>query len=556
MKLHVVLSRKWRPQRFSEVVGQDHVITTLQNSLATGRVAHAYLFSGPRGTGKTTVARILAKAVNCLNLQNPQVKPEPCNECLNCKNITSGRTFDVIEMDAASSRGIDQIRDLRENVKLSPSGCRYKVYIIDEVHMLTPEAFNALLKTLEEPPQHVIFILATTEKHKVLETITSRCLQFNFRRLSYNEIARRIGIAVGTVATRINNLEKQGVIKGYSTIVDAEKVGYDVVAVIEVTVSRGKITEVEEEVAKNAYNTAIFTAYNVKYAVLLGDERGVRELIVQVMRDPDVVYAIVYDADGKPIAEMFRGGRGLYPIDKLQDKGLDTVSRLLRDEEGRKILEIITPIVASRLADPERFVNKELFGFSEGETILDEMTQSVRIGTVRLGMTFDNAKGRVKHILLSGTGFFLAITFGGSFLTLLLFNKFFVSPLERMARTTRRIAAGNLSRRVEEKGSWEIATFARAFNEMVERVQKTIAELEKLNDKLRREINEKDDFLRAVSHDLSAPLRNIAGMVSLLQRRYGESLDQRASDWLNRIVKNVEHDYILNTARQWEPYIY
>jgi len=192
MKLHVVLSRKWRPQRFSEVVGQDHVITTLQNSLATGRVAHAYLFSGPRGTGKTTVARILAKAVNCLNLQNPQVKPEPCNECLNCKNITSGRTFDVIEMDAASSRGIDQIRDLRENVKLSPSGCRYKVYIIDEVHMLTPEAFNALLKTLEEPPQHVIFILATTEKHKVLETITSRCLQFNFRRLSYNEIADRL----------------------------------------------------------------------------------------------------------------------------------------------------------------------------------------------------------------------------------------------------------------------------------------------------------------------------------------------------------------------------
>ena len=190
--MHVVLSRKWRPQRFSEVVGQDHVVTTLQNSLATGRVAHAYLFSGPRGTGKTTVARILAKAVNCLNLQNPRTKPEPCNECLNCRNITSGRTFDVIEMDAASSRGIDQIRDLRENVKLSPSGCRYKVYIIDEVHMLTPEAFNALLKTLEEPPQHVIFILATTEKHKVLETITSRCLQFNFRRLSYNEIAGRL----------------------------------------------------------------------------------------------------------------------------------------------------------------------------------------------------------------------------------------------------------------------------------------------------------------------------------------------------------------------------
>ena len=163
---------KWRPQTFSDVVGQAHVTTTLKNQILSERVGHAYLFWGPRGTGKTTVARIFAKAVNCPNrLQETEfdftTTAEPCNRCEFCNDISHSRSLDVFEMDAASNRGIDTIRDLRENVKLSPATCTYKIYIIDEAHMLSPEAFNALLKTLEEPPPHVIFIMATTEHAKI-----------------------------------------------------------------------------------------------------------------------------------------------------------------------------------------------------------------------------------------------------------------------------------------------------------------------------------------------------------------------------------------------------
>ncbi len=185
---YIVLARRGRPQSFSEVVGQEHVTKTLQNAIFSDRIAHAYLFTGPRGVGKTTVARILAKAVNCTN--NHQ--SEPCNKCKNCVEISSGRSIDVIEIDAASNRGIDEIRELRENVKFAPVNSRYKVYIIDEAHMLTIEAFNALLKTLEEPPGHVIFILATTEPHKIPATILSRCQRFDFRMLTQKEIINRL----------------------------------------------------------------------------------------------------------------------------------------------------------------------------------------------------------------------------------------------------------------------------------------------------------------------------------------------------------------------------
>ncbi|MBI2619101.1 MAG: DNA polymerase III subunit gamma/tau [Ignavibacteriales bacterium] len=183
-----VTARKWRPMVFEDVVGQSHVTTTLRNAIAGGRVAHAYIFSGQRGCGKTTTARILAKALNCLSPR----EFNPDNTCDVCKEITDGRSLDVIEIDGASNRGVEEIRNLRESVRYTPTRGKYRIYIIDEVHMLTKEAFNALLKTLEEPPAHVIFVFATTEVHKVPATILSRCQRFDFRRISIDEITSRL----------------------------------------------------------------------------------------------------------------------------------------------------------------------------------------------------------------------------------------------------------------------------------------------------------------------------------------------------------------------------
>ena len=183
------LYRKWRPQIWDEVIAQEHVIQTLQNAVAHDRVAHAYLFAGPRGTGKTTTARLLAKAVNCLA---PELDKRPCDQCEHCKALAAGRFMDLIEIDAASNTSVDDVRDLREKINFSPSQGKFKVYIIDEVHMLSTAAFNALLKTLEEPPPHAIFILATTEIHKIPATVLSRCQQHEFRRIPIKDIVRHL----------------------------------------------------------------------------------------------------------------------------------------------------------------------------------------------------------------------------------------------------------------------------------------------------------------------------------------------------------------------------
>ena len=224
-----VLYRKWRPTRLDEVVGQEMVARTLRNAIDQGRTAHAYLFCGPRGTGKTSTARILAKALNCLNPQ----QGEPDNECATCTAINEGRAMDLLEIDAASNRGIDDIRNLRDRVSYGPTEGRYKIYIIDEVHMLTAEAFNALLKTLEEPPEHSIFILATTEAHKVPLTIVSRCQRFDFRRIPLDasiakltELSREEGVEASPEALALIARESAGSLRDAENLLERALISY------------------------------------------------------------------------------------------------------------------------------------------------------------------------------------------------------------------------------------------------------------------------------------------------------------------------------------------
>ena len=283
---YVALYRQWRPQDFDALVGQKAVKTTLKNALASGKIAHAYLFSGPRGTGKTSMARILAKALNCE--QGPTA--EPCGQCGNCQRIVQGTSLDVIEIDAASNTSVDNIRDLREQVAFTPAESRYKVYIIDEVHMLSTGAFNALLKTLEEPPAHAVFILATTDPQKVPATIQSRCQRFEFRRVTVDEIAEHLamvaagsGIEADADALRLIAIQAEGGMRDALSLLDqcgvmAKRVTVATVREVLGIVGREALHELTEAIGRSQLPQALATLN-----LLLEQGKDVKQVLTELI---------------------------------------------------------------------------------------------------------------------------------------------------------------------------------------------------------------------------------------------------------------------------------
>ena len=282
---YVALYRRWRPQDFDTLVGQHAVKTALSNALASGRIAHAYLFTGPRGTGKTSTARILAKALNC----DKGPTAHPCGECLNCERIAVGASMDVIEIDAASNRGIDEIKSLRDQTAYSPVNGRYKVFIIDEVHMLSTEAFNALLKTLEEPPAHVIFILATTDPHKIPATIHSRCQRFDFRRVTVEEItdhlamvAEKSGINADREALRLIAIQSEGGMRDALSLLDqcgvmAQQITAATVREVLGIVGRETLRQLVGAIGKQDLSTTL-----AKLNFLLEQGKDVRQVLTEL----------------------------------------------------------------------------------------------------------------------------------------------------------------------------------------------------------------------------------------------------------------------------------
>lgn len=283
---YVALYRQWRPQDFDALVGQKAVKTTLKNALASGKIAHAYLFSGPRGTGKTSMARILAKALNCE--QGPTA--EPCGQCSNCQRIVQGTSLDVIEIDAASNTSVDNIRDLREQVAFTPAESRYKVYIIDEVHMLSTGAFNALLKTLEEPPAHAVFILATTDPQKVPATIQSRCQRFEFRRVTVDEIAEHLamvaagsGIEADADALRLIAIQAEGGMRDALSLLDqcgvmAKRVTVETVREVLGIVGREALHELTGAIGRRQLPQALATLN-----LLLEQGKDVKQVLMELI---------------------------------------------------------------------------------------------------------------------------------------------------------------------------------------------------------------------------------------------------------------------------------
>lgn len=328
--MSLVLYRKYRPQLFSEVVGQDHIIDTLRGGIMRSKISHAYIFTGPRGTGKTTVARILAKALNCEDVK----KGEPCNKCGPCRAIINNEVLDIMEVDAASNRGIDEIRELRESIRFTPSVLKYKVFIIDEVHMLTKEAFNAVLKTLEEPPSHAIFILATTEAHKVLPTILSRCQRFSFRRLKLDELIKRLkGIAdsekikVSDSALRFIALSADGCMR------DAESLLGQIIALGDKKIDLSDI----QSILGIADVTAVFDFFDSLFAAKYGEIFSLINGLVDQGADMQHFLRDVVDHARKLIFIHVHGGHFSAGFNNSFWRGIEEWTE---DQKGRALTQI------------------------------------------------------------------------------------------------------------------------------------------------------------------------------------------------------------------------
>jgi len=331
-----VLARKWRPQQFADVVGQEHVTRTLINAIETGRVAHAYIFIGSRGIGKTTSARILAKALNC----EKGPTPYPCDQCDSCKEIMAGNSLDVIEIDGASNNGVEQVRDLRDNARYLPARGAYKIYIIDEVHMLSPGAFNALLKILEEPPPHVKFIFATTEAHKVLPTILSRCQRFDLRRISVQDIVNRLRVGCKEEGIEISEDALFAIARGAEGgLRDAES------ALDQIISFQGKSIE-EKDVLAVFGLVSRQILENLVEAILQSDVSGIIRIIAEMDRSGKDFQRIIVE-----LMEQFRNllvlsydGKASSSLELLQTQ-VDFYKKQIKQTDAERILRIIDALI-------------------------------------------------------------------------------------------------------------------------------------------------------------------------------------------------------------------
>ena len=351
-----VLARRWRPQRFSEVVGQDHIVTTLQNAISQGRVGQGYLFIGTRGTGKTTIARILAKALNCLSDSKPVT--EPCCQCASCQAIKDGASLDVIEIDGASNRTIDNIRQIRDTVSIAPVSARYKIYIIDEVHMLTKEAFNALLKTLEEPPAHVKFFFATTDPQKIPPTILSRVQKFELHRMDWNTLnsylsmmAEKEGLKASPAAIAAVARAGNGSMRDALSVFDQvlawggeEVTEKDVASLLGLT-DREIISELNEAIVK----TDCAAALECVAKVLEGGRDAERFILSLIQYFRDLAVMKISNSPGKLLEESpeyldslrkAAGGHTLSRLTQSIDELLQILPKLSSTEAKQTILEL------------------------------------------------------------------------------------------------------------------------------------------------------------------------------------------------------------------------